>query len=281
MRNTALNYDTAAGFNPCVKRYNLTVLGQGETCIVFGHGFGCDQTIWRYVAPAFNAGYRVVLFDYVGCGKSDLTAYNPDHYSNLQAYADDLLELCASLSLQQVYFVGHSVSGAIAMLASIKDPALFKKIIAIGPSPCYQNQAPDYIGGFDAADIDAMLDMMDRNYFEWTDYLAPIVIGEQGDSTNITELKNSFLRADPNISKKFAAVTFYCDIRQQLKEVLVPVTVLYCCEDVIVPLEVVAYLQQQLPYCKAVELDATGHYPQLINPNAVITAIAKEISLAV
>lgn len=262
------------------RRHNVSIFGDGEQTIVFGHGFGCNQEIWQHVAPAFFANYKVVLFDYIGCGKSDLSAYSFNIYNNLQAYADDLITICSTLNLKNVHFVGHSVSGAIAMLASIKQPALFNKIIAIGPSPRYLNDAPDYIGGFDAPDVAALLDMMERNYFEWTDYLASIVMGNNQDPENINELKQSFLTSDPDISRKFAAVTFYCDIRQQLADISVPVTILYCLEDVIVPEEVVHFLQNNIADCKIVELDASGHYPQLINPNAVIQAVEKEMRSA-
>lgn len=261
-----------------IHRHNITISGDGKETLVFGHGFGCDQDIWQHVAPAFLANYRIVLFDYLGCGKSDLRAYDAERYSNLQAYADDLVELCEALNLENVYFVGHSVSGAIAMLASIQKPELFQKIIAIGPSPRYLNEPPHYFGGFDSTDISTMLEMMERNYFEWTEYLAPIVIGSTEDENNIHELKQSFLRADPFISKKFAVVTFYCDIRSQLKCIPVPVTILYCLEDVIVPVEVINFLKSNIPNCKVIELDASGHYPQLINPDSVIQAVQKEIS---
>lgn len=265
--------------NAVMRRHNVSVIGEGPTTLVFGHGFGCDQQIWQHVAPAFQSGYKVVLFDYVGCGHSDLRVYNKEHYHHLQAYADDLVTICTELALDNIYFVGHSVSGAIAMLASISTPGLFQKIIAIGPSPRYLNDLPDYVGGFDAADISALLDMMERNYFEWTDYLAPKVIGSPDDTEHINELKLSFLRADPVISKTFASVTFYSDIRAQLPEITVPVTVLYCSEDIIVPLEVIDFMQQNIPRCRVIALDASGHYPQLINPAAVIRAVEKEIAV--
>ena len=260
-----------------IRKHNITIIGEGNKTIIFGHGFGCDQQIWQHVTPAFTAEFKVVLFDYMGCGKSDLQAYNAEHYNHLQAYADDLIAICSGLGLKDSYFVGHSVSGAIAMLAAIEQPQLFKKIIAIGPSPRYLNEAPHYNGGFNDADIVAMLDMMDRNYFEWTDHLAPLVLGSSDDASNMNELKQTFLRAEPVISRKFAMVTFYSDIRQQLKLIPVPVTILYCLEDVIVPLEVIHFLQQHIPRCKIRQLDATGHYPQLINPQAVIAAIQKDI----
>lgn len=260
-----------------IRKHNITIIGEGNKTIIFGHGFGCDQQIWQHVAPAFSAEYKVVLFDYMGCGKSDLQTYDAEHYNHLQAYADDLIAICTGLGLESSYFVGHSVSGAIAMLAAIEKPRLFNKIIAIGPSPRYLNEPPHYQGGFSQHDISAMLEMMDRNYFEWTDHLAPLVIGSSDDAGNMHELKQTFLRADPVISKQFAVVTFYSDIRQQLKLIPVPVTILYCLEDVIVPLEVIHFLQQHIPDCKIQQLDATGHYPQLINPKAVIAAIQKDI----
>lgn len=268
---------TSATVADVIQRHNIVIHGDGPQTLVFGHGFGCDQDIWQHVAPAFYQQYRVVLFDYIGCGKSDLGAYNKQQYNHLQAYADDLLLLCQSLQLDKITFVGHSVSGAIALLASNKQPELFEKIIAIGPSPRYLNDLPEYFGGFDASDIAGMLNMMELNYFEWSNYLAPMVVGQSNDSQNVNELKLSFMRADPVISLQFANVTFYSDIRPQLSKVSVPVSILYCLEDIIVPLQVIEFLQQAIPTAKIVQLDASGHYPQLINPAAVINAIEKEI----
>lgn len=274
-RSTAFN---AANIADIERRFNVTVHGNGEQTLVFGHGFGCDQDIWQHVAPAFYAKYQVVLFDYIGCGKSDLAAYDKKHYNNLQAYADDLLLLCQALSLNNIIFIGHSVSGAIALLASITQPAIFTKIIAIGPSPRYLNDPPAYIGGFEASDIAEMLTMMELNYFEWSNYLAPQVIGQGGDADDIDELKLSFMRSDPVISLHFANVTFYSDIRSQLSAVTVPVIIFYCLEDIIVPLQVIDYMQHNIPNARSVQLEASGHYPQLINPAAVVTAIKQEIA---
>lgn len=266
--------------NDAIRRHNIRVQGDSSSdcTLVFGHGFGCDQQIWRQVAPAFSAQAQVVLFDYMGCGQSDLSAYDAGRYQSLNAYADDLLLLCEALELEQVVFVGHSVSGAIAMLAAIQKPELFQQIIAIGPSPCYLNQSPDYSGGFDVADISTLLEMMERNFFEWAEYLAPVVIGHAADQDTVKELKQTFLRADPLISRKFAEVTFYSDIRPYLASIPVPVTVLYCAADVIVPVEVIQYLERHIPRCKTIELDAAGHYPQLTNPAAVIQAIHHELA---
>nr|WP_243750738.1 alpha/beta hydrolase [Thiomicrorhabdus marina] len=240
--------------------------------MLFGHGFGCDKSVWDKVAPAFSDGYSVVVFDYVGCGRSDLRLYNHQHYSSLEAYADDLILLCDSLALQKVYFVGHSVSGAIGMLASIKRPDLFIQLITIGPSPHYINE-PDYFGGFDKDDVMSLLDMMSLNYFEWANYLAPIAIGQKHDDKYSDNLKLSFLRSDPVISQTFAKVTFLCDIRDQIGDIPIPVCILYCVEDVIVPIEVINYLAQHIPVCQTTKIDGSGHYPQITSPNAVIQGI--------
>ena len=265
--------------NTLYTKFNITDIGAGTITLLFAHGFGCDQSIWSKVAPAFTEQFRVVLFDYVGSGGSDIQQYDHQHYDDLSAYAEDLIALCDGLQLQNVYLVGHSVSGAIAMLATIKRPELFQKLITIAPSPHYINE-DDYYGGFDQQDVQALLEMMHLNYFDWASYLAPAVIGSSATSTHSDNLKKSFLRNDPMISETFAKATFYCDIRDQLPHVQCPVCILYCLEDVIVPQEVIDYLVAHLPNCTKQLISATGHYPQITNPDSLITAIHHSISLS-
>src|SRR3954453_7729538 len=95
------------------QRHNVKVTGSGERAMVFAHGFGCDQNMWRFVAPAFEHDFRVILFDYVGAGGSDLAAYDPQRYARLDGYAEDVADLCRALDVRQGVFVGHSVSAMI------------------------------------------------------------------------------------------------------------------------------------------------------------------------
>jgi len=260
-----------------IAKHNVEIQGSGSNTLVFGHGFGCDKTVWNKVIPEFTDQFHVISFDYIGCGRSDLSEYNNDKYDDLHAYANDLIALCDALNLESVYFIGHSVSGAIGMLASIQRPELFKKLITIGPSPHYLNET-NYHGGFEKEDVMELLTMMQLNYFEWASYLAPVAVGNSEHPEFSEDIKLSFLRSDPVISENFAKVTFLCDIRNQLPNISVPVSVLYCTEDIIVPLEVIDYLAQQIPNCQTLKLEATGHYPQITNPKAVIAGIKHSIT---
>jgi sigma-B regulation protein RsbQ len=157
-------------------RNNVKVFGLGTAPIVFAHGYGCDQDMWRFVTPAFEDEYEIVLYDHVGFGKSDLTAFRPDKYSTLSAYAQDLIEICYELGLQQVIFVRHSVGAMIGMLAAIREPTLFKTLVLIGPSPCYINDG-EYVGGFARQDIDGLLEFLDSNHLGWSNTMAPVIMG--------------------------------------------------------------------------------------------------------
>jgi sigma-B regulation protein RsbQ len=203
------------------KRNNVAVLGAGKQPMLFAHGYGCDQTMWRLVAPAFADDYRLVLFDHVGAGRSDLSAYNRTKYSSLQGYADDILEICAELDLTRVIFVGHSVSAMIGALAAIKQPDLFDSLVLIGPSPSYINDEM-YTGGFTRKDIDDLLEFQDSNFLGWSSALAPTIMGNTDRPELGQELVNSFCRTDPEIAKQFAAVTFLSDNRADLPKVRTP-----------------------------------------------------------
>lgn len=255
-----------------LKRNNVKLLGHGRQVLVFGHGFGCDQYVWSEVARAFEDKYRVVLFDYVGAGKSEKSAYTTERYGTLHGYKQDLLELCDALGLENIVFVGHSVSGMIGMLASIERPELMDKLVMIGPSPFYINEA-DYYGGFDRSDIDDLLDMMELNYKEWAKYLAPVVMQNE----NRPELAESFEEIlcsnDPVIARQFAEVTFTSDVRKELAEVSVPTLILQPKFDAIAPPEVGRYVHERISGSRLVVMDATGHNPHISDSEETIVHI--------
>jgi sigma-B regulation protein RsbQ len=255
-------------------RHNVHFSGRGDRVMVFAHGFGCDQTMWRRIVPAFEAEYRVVLFDYVGCGKSDWSAWDPQRYDGLRGYARDVLEILRAFDLRDVVFVGHSVSAMIGVLASSEAPERFSRLIHIGPSPCYVNDA-GYVGGFERKDIEGLLDIMDKNYVGWAAFLAPVVMKNPGRAELTQELQSSFCATDPRITRQFARVTFFSDNRADLAEVTVPSLVLQCSEDAIAPASVGQYLQSAMPFATVRQMSATGHCPHMSHPEETI-ALMKE-----
>ena len=256
-----------------VARNNVTIAGlQSGPPLLFAHGFGCDQNMWRFVAPAFEDTHRVVLFDHVGAGNSDVKAYSPQRYNSLQAYADDILEICTELDLRDVTFVGHSVAAMMGVLAAAKEPERFAKLVLVGPSPRYINDG-EYVGGFDAADIDGLLSSLDSNYLGWSSAMAPMIMGNEGRPELGAELTNSFCRTDPEIARQFAHVTFTSDNRADLQRVSVPTLVLQCADDVIAPEAVGAYVHAQIAGSTLVHLQATGHCPNLSAPAETTAAI--------
>ncbi|WP_405153483.1 alpha/beta fold hydrolase [Paenibacillus sp. FSL K6-0108] len=247
-------------------RNNVNVLGTGSQTIMFAHGFGCDQDMWRYIVPSFTENYRVVLFDYVGSGESQINYYDADKYSNLQGYAQDVLEIMEALNLRDVIFVGHSVSSMIGMLASIEASNYFRHIVMLGPSPRYINDLPNYYGGFDRRDIDELLEMMQMNFIGWASYLAPIVMQNPERKELTEELEKSFCSRDPHIARQFAEVTFFSDCRDELERASVPTLILQCSDDSIAPVEVGDYLHAHLKNSRLQQMTAKGHYPHLSQP---------------
>ncbi len=251
----------------------MTVTGrEGAPTLVFAHGFGCDQSMWRLVAPAFENDHQVVLFDHVGAGGSDLSAWSPDQYASLEGYARDVLEICDDLDLRDVVLVGHSVSAMIGVLAADREPGRFRGLVLVAPSPRYVDDPP-YRGGFEAQDIEELLESMDSNYLGWSGAMAPVIVGNPDRPELGEELTNSFCRTDPEIARHFARVTFTSDNRDDLARVAVPCLVLQCREDAIAPREVGEFVQAHLPDSTLVVLDATGHCPNLSAPEQVTAAI--------
>lgn len=245
-----------------VKRNNVRITGQGEKILLFGHGFGCDQQVWNETIKGFEADYRVVTFDYVGSGESDKSAYSRERYSTLDGYKQDLLEVCDSLELKKMIFVGHSVSAMIGMLASIERPELMEKMIMIGPSPYYMN-APGYNGGFEQSDIDELLDMMETNYKEWAKYLAPVVMQNESRPQLAEDFEQLLCSNDPMIARQFAEVTFTSDLRDQLDQVTVPTLILQPRFDAIAPPEVGRYVHEHIAGSQMIVMEAVGHNPHL------------------
>lgn len=255
-----------------LQRNNVRIAGDGARAMIFAHGFGCDQNMWRLVAPAFERDYRTILFDQVGAGGSDLAAYNSEHYSDLSAYAADLLEICAELELRNAIFVGHSVSAMIGILASLSDPARFSRLVLVSPSPCYIDDE-DYHGGFSSADIDDLLASLADNHLGWSAMMAPVIMGNPERPELGEELTNSFCRTDPAIARDFARVTFTSDNRADLGRVTTSTLIVQCRQDAIAPLEVGQYVHDAIEGSTMVILEASGHCPNLSAPAEVTAAI--------
>jgi sigma-B regulation protein RsbQ len=253
-------------------RNNVRVLGDGNATMVFAHGFGCDQNMWRLLAPQYAKRYRTVLFDLVGSGDSDITAYDPAKYGSLHGYADDVLEIIREFATGPVIFVGHSVSAMIGMLADLKGTERFAAQIMVGPSPCYINDG-DYIGGFSRQDIESLLDTLEGNYLGWSSNMAPAIMGAPDQPALGQELTNSFCRTDPEIAKQFARVTFLSDNRADLPRLSTPTLILQCNDDLIAPVAVGEYLQRQLPRSTLSIIDNVGHCPHLSSPGPVASAM--------
>jgi sigma-B regulation protein RsbQ len=254
------------------ERHNVKVTGSGTRAMVFAHGFGCDQNMWRLVAPAFERDFRVILFDHVGAGGSDLSAYDPSKYSSLDGYSSDVVELCRELRVHDGVFVGHSVSAMVGVLAAKQAPELFSDLILVGPSPRYIDDA-DYVGGFSEAQVHELLDFLDSNHMGWSQAMAPVIMGNAGRPELADELTNSFCRTDPEIAKRFARTTFLSDNRADLDGMSARSLILQCSDDVIAPRAVGEYVHRRLPNSKFVLLEATGHCPNLSAPEETISAI--------
>ncbi|MFE9674409.1 alpha/beta fold hydrolase [Streptomyces sp. NPDC006259] len=256
-----------------IRRNNVTLTGnpQGPT-VVLAHGFGCDQNMWRLTVPALAEDYRVVLFDYVGSGRSDLSSFSEDRYASLDGYARDVVEVCEALDLRDAVFVGHSVSAMTGVLAAAMAPERIGALVMVAPSPRYIDE-DGYRGGFSAQDIDELLESLDSNYLGWSAAMAPVIMGNPDQPELGEELKNSFCATDPDMARVFARATFLSDSRDDLKKVSVPTLVLECTQDVIAPREVGAFVHQTIPGSTIVTLDATGHCPHMSAPDATNEAI--------
>ncbi|MGI2328386.1 alpha/beta fold hydrolase [Planococcus sp. YIM B11945] len=255
-----------------IKKYNVRLSGYGNKVLVFAHGFGCDQYVWKEVAPAFEGRYRVVLFDYIGSGKSDKSAYSSEKYSTLHGYKEDLLNLCEALELENVVFIGHSVSSMIGALAAIERPDLIENLIMIGPSPYYLNEE-GYKGGFEKAEIDGMLEMMEVNYEDWAKFLAPLVMQNEERPHLAEEFERVLCTNDPFVARHFAEATFLADVRNELEKITVPTLILQAREDAIAPEAVGKYVHSKIPDSEFMLMEATGHNPHVSHAQETVAKI--------
>jgi sigma-B regulation protein RsbQ len=255
-----------------IARNNITIHGTGSKSLFLVHGYGCDQNMWRFIIPPFRDDYKIILIDLVGSGKSDEKSYDYDKYSSLEGYAADIIEICDALKLEHVCFVGHSVSAMIGLLAAIKKPSLFKKLIMIGPSPRYIN-SEDYFGGFSQNDIDNLMETLDSNYLGWSSTMAPVIMGNANRPELAAELEESFCQNNPEIARHFAKVTFLGDNRSDLKKLTTDTLIIQSNTDAIASIKVGQFVHDNIANSKLVVLETTGHCPHLSDPNQTIEAM--------
>ena len=256
-----------------LRRHHVTVTGRGVQPMLLAHGFGCDQQMWRTVAPAFEPDYRVVRFDFAGAGRADPAAYDPARYATLAGYAQDVLDVVHALDLRDVVFVGHSVGAMIGVLAANREPDRFARLVLVCPSPRYLNDPPTYAGGWERADLDGLLDLMARNDLGWAAALAPVVAGNPERPELAGEFEASFCATDPAVARRFAEATFLADNRGDLAAVQVPTLILQTSEDLIAPPAVAEYVHRTIPGSTLHVLRATGHAPHLSHPDETAAAI--------
>jgi sigma-B regulation protein RsbQ len=258
--------------NSLIKKNNVKILGDGDRVLLFVHGYGCNQKMWRFVTPEFEYDYKVILIDLVGYGESDVDAFDKAKYSSLKGYASDIIELCEELELKDITLIGHSVSSMIGLHVSIMAPELINKLIMIGPSPCYIDQ-DNYTGGFSKEDIDELIDTINSNYLGWSSAITPVIMGNPDKPELTAELKNSFCQTDPEIAKQFAEVTFKGDERKYLDQCFAKTLIIQSKTDIIAPIEVGSYMHKNLVNSKLKILDTNGHCPHMSAPRETIEAI--------
>lgn len=258
--------------HPLLLRNNVHIVGHGDKVMVMAHGFGCDQTMWRFLIPALEQDYRLVLFDYTGCGQSDVSYFIRDRYSHLEGYAQDVIDICDALELSDAVFMGHSVSSIIGMLATIQRPDLFAELIMVCPSPCFLNFPPEYLGGFERGDLEELINLMDKNHVGWANYLAPLVMGGHHPPEMTAILSNSFCSTDPTYLKPFAKATFFSDHRQDLPRCKRPCLILQSSHDALAAKAVGEFMQNQLPQATMNMIEASGHCLHMTHPEQVAEA---------
>ncbi|MFN2458088.1 MAG: alpha/beta fold hydrolase [Chitinophagaceae bacterium] len=262
-----------------IASHNVNILGKGNQPLLFAHGLACDQNVWSYITPAFEDEYKIILFDFIGSGESDLSCYDGEKYASLKGYAADVLAICEALNLKDVIFIGHSVSSMIGLYSAISKPTLFSNLIMIGPSPCYKNEPP-YEGGFEKQDIDQLLTVMKEDYTKWVDLFAPMVIGKLNNPDLIDEVKETFCKADPAITYEFAKVALLSDSRNDLQNLKTNTLLMQLEEDLLAPPNVGEHLHKNICNSTLYRMNATGHFPHLSAPEETISMIKQYLDPA-
>lgn len=257
-----------------LERNNVSVLGAGDKTLVLAHGFGCDQTMWRLLTPHFLERFRVVLFDYVGSGKSDPRAFRGQKYSELDGYAEDIIDVCEALELKDAVLVGHSVSAMTGLIAAIQAPQLISKLVMVCPSPCFLNDPPHYLGGFERADLEGLIALMDQNYIGWANHLAPLVMGTSGEHMT-DELADSFCSTDPLFAKTFARATFFSDCRHLLGKATQQTLIFQSTKDALADVSVGAYVQSKMAKAEMEVIEANGHCLHMTHPDQIAPSLAR------
>lgn len=263
---------------PISVRNNIKIMGRGDTTVLLAHGFGCDQNMWRFLTPSLEPHFKIVLFDYVGSGNSQLSAYSSSRYSSLDGYAKDIIDVCDALQLTGVHFIGHSVSCMTGLIASIERPELFSSMTMVCPSPCFLNHPPEYMGGFERQDLEELISLMDKNYIGWANYLAPLIMGTENGEELTGELAGSFCSTDPLVAKNFARATFFPDHRELLDKTPVPCLILQSGQDSLAPTHIGQYMHGKITNNKLIEVDASGHCLHMTHPKSIDDDIIKFIA---
>lgn len=255
-----------------IARNNVKCMGNNSSqkpTLLMAHGFGCDQNMWRFLVPKLEKDYQIVLFDYVGSGASDFSYYHSKKYAKLEAYAQDIIDICVALDLQNVCIVGHSISSIIGAIAAEQLLERVTNIVMVCPSPCFLNLPPDYMGGFEKEDLEELLSLMDKNYIGWANHLAPLVMGKVIENNFTQELSKSFCSTDPIAAKNFARATFFCDYRDLLSQISVPVLLLQSKVDSLASIEIGEFMHKQLKNSELHVIEAEGHCLHMTHPNEI------------
>jgi sigma-B regulation protein RsbQ len=257
---------------PALRRHHAMLRGDGDTPLVFVHGFGCDRDIWRFVAPAFEADCRTLVYDHAGCGRA-VPAWDQLRHANLDGYAADLLDVMDDAALPPAVCVAHSIGGVIALLAAEQRPDRFEHILLLAPSPRFINDPPDYLGGFEREDLDEMFQLMESNQFGWAQFLAPMAIGESNPQDLVQQFQSALCALEPRIARHFARLAFLVDARELFARSRMPTTIVQSLQDSIAPREVGQWMLRHMPASRLREIDVSGHCPHVSHPALTISLI--------
>ncbi|KVI11628.1 strigolactone esterase D14 [Cynara cardunculus var. scolymus] len=250
---------------------NARIMGSGKETLVLAHGYGGDQSVWDKLLPQLTQTYQVLVFDwsFSGAIKDPNTLFDPLKYSTYDAFSDDLIALLEELNLDSTVFVGHSMSGMIGCIASIKKPHLFTNLILVASSPRYVN-SEGYEGGFDITYIEQLFSSIESNYDEWASGFPSVVI-DKNDQESVKKFEKILKRMKPEIALSTAKTVFLSDHRDILEKVVIPCTIVQTTNDIVVPIQVVEYMKKMIRGESVVEMINTdGHFPQLTAPLKLI-----------